>query len=110
MDKFKRVLAMIGVILLVFMYVMTIITAIFASDGSRNWFIGSIMMTVLVPMVLYAINMLAGLQKKTEANNRMREQIYMNQIRDALKQREAQENAAGQQETQANTAGQEKTS
>ena len=81
MDKFKRVLAMIGVILLVFMYVMTIITAIFASDGSRNWFIGSIMMTVLVPMVLYAINMLAGLQKKTEANNRMREQIYMNQIR-----------------------------
>ena len=110
MDKFKRVWAMIGVILLVFMYVMTIITAIFASDGSRNWFIGSIMMTVLVPMVLYAINMLAGLQKKTEANNRMREQIYMNQIRDALKQREAQENAAGQQETQANTAGQEKKS
>ncbi len=51
-----------------------------------------------------------GLQKKTEANNRMREQIYMNQIRDALKQREAQENAAGQQETQANTAGQEKKS
>ena len=34
----------------------------------------------------------------------------MNQIRDALKQREAQENAAGQQETQANTAGQEKKS
>ena len=64
-------------------------------SASNIWFIGSIMMTVLVPMVLYAINMLAGLQKKTEANNRMREQIYMNQIRDALKQREAQENAAG---------------
>ncbi len=93
MDKLKRVFAMIGVVLLVFMYLMTIITAITASDGAHNWFIGSIMLTVFVPVILYAINMLINIQKRNEANNRMREEMYMRQIKDALKAKAEQEKA-----------------
>lgn len=84
---------MIGVVLLVFMYLMTIITAITASDGAHNWFIGSIMLTVFVPVILYAINMLINIQKRNEANNRMREEMYMRQIKDALKAKAEQEKA-----------------
>lgn len=93
MDKLKRVLAMVGVILLVFMYLMTIITAATATDEAHNWFIGSIMMTVFVPVILYAINMLMGIQKRNEANNRMREEMYMRQIKDSLKAKAEQEKA-----------------
>lgn len=93
MDKLKRVFAMIGVVLLVFMYLMTIITAITASDGAHNWFIGSIMLTVFVPVILYAINMLINIQKRNEANNRMREEMYMRQIKDALEAKAEQEKA-----------------
>ena len=93
MDKLKRVFAMIGVVLLVFMYLMTIITSITASDGAHNWFIGSIMLTVFVPVILYAINMLINIQKRNEANNRMREEMYMRQIKDALKAKAEQEKA-----------------
>ena len=84
---------MIGVVLLVLMYLMTIITAITASDGAHNWFIGSIMLTVFVPVILYAINMLINIQKRNEANNRMREEMYMRQIKDALKAKAEQEKA-----------------
>ena len=76
---------MIGVVLLVFMYLMTIITAITASDGAHNWF--------FVPVILYAINMLINIQKRNEANNRMREEMYMRQIKDALKAKAEQEKA-----------------
>ena len=93
MEKLKRVFAMIGVVLLVLMYLMTIITAITASDGAHNWFIGSIMLTVFVPVILYAINMLINIQKSIEANNRMREEMYMRQIKDALKAKAEQEKA-----------------
>lgn len=93
MEKLKRVFAMIGVVLLVLMYLMTIITAITASDGAHNWFIGSIMLTVFVPVILYAINMLINIQKRNEANNRMREEMYMRQIKDALKAKAEQDKA-----------------
>ena len=99
MDKLKRVFAMIGVVLLVFMYLMTIITAITASDGAHNCYnkiVGDhskLMLTVFVPVILYAINMLINIQKRNEANNRMREEMYMRQIKDALKAKAEQEKA-----------------
>lgn len=106
MDKFKRVAAMIGVVLLVLMYLMTIVTAITASDGAHNWFIGSIMLTVFVPVILYAINMLAGIQKRNAENTRMREEMYMRQIKDSLKAKAEQQKA----EKEVPEAGQEKES
>ena len=105
MDKLKRVFAMIGVVLLVFMYLMTIITAITASDGAHNWFIGSIMLTVFVPVILYAINMLINIQKRNEANNRMREEMYMRQMKAKAEQEKAQPAAAqGQVQQEAQMA------
>ena len=83
---------------------MTIITAITASDGAHNWFIGSIMLTVFVPVILYAINMLINIQKRNEANNRMREEMYMRQIKDALKAKAEQEKAQGQVQQEAQMA------
>jgi Na+/melibiose symporter-like transporter len=97
MDKVKRVLAMAGVILLVLMYLMTIVTAVTATDQSHDWFLASIVMTVIVPCFLYAVNLVINLTKQNEANNRMREQMYMEQMRQAMKQKEEKETENAQQ-------------
>lgn len=94
MDKFKRVLAMAGVVLLVFMYIMTIISAITATDESHSWFVASIAMTVFVPAFLYAVNLVARISRENEAANRRREENYMMQMREALKRKAEAEKAA----------------
>jgi Na+/melibiose symporter-like transporter len=91
MDKVKRVLAMIGVVLLVMMYVMTIITSLTASEGSHNWFVASIAMTVIVPVFLYAIGLVIKITKQNESDSRMREQMYMSQMREAMKKKAEEE-------------------
>lgn len=101
MDKFKRVLALAGAVLLVFMYVMTIISAILATDESHSWFVASIAMTVFVPAFLYAVNLVARISRENEAANRRREENYMLQMREAMKKKAENERAA-----QAEQAGQ----
>jgi Na+/melibiose symporter-like transporter len=87
MDKAKRVLAMAGVIILVLLYLMTIISAITATDESHSWFVASVVMTVFIPCFLYAVNLVINLTKQNEANNRMREEMYMAQMRESLKKK-----------------------
>ncbi len=76
MDKVKRVIALVGVVLLVGMYVMTIISAVFATKVSHGWFAASIATTVLVPVFLYAVNLVVRLSgKKDEREKEDKEQI-----------------------------------
>ncbi|MCD7955021.1 MAG: DUF1418 family protein [Lachnospiraceae bacterium] len=59
MDKFKRIAAMIGVIILVGMYVVTLILGLTASPATQNMLMASIVCTVVIPVMLYAMMLVA---------------------------------------------------
>ena len=64
--KAKRVLAIIGLILIGVMYGMTLIFAIMGSPESKNWLMGAIFCTIAVPVVIYAVQLAVKLKKKPE--------------------------------------------
>ncbi len=59
MQKFRRIAALIGAILLIAMYVMTLVFALMGSPASTNLLMASIVCTVVVPVFLYAMQLLA---------------------------------------------------
>lgn len=66
MKKTRQILAMIGVIVLVVLYALTLITAIFDSTKTMGYFKVSVAMTILVPVLLYAYTLLYRLLKKNK--------------------------------------------
>lgn len=54
MKKIQRILALLGVILLLAMYGSTMIFAISGNPDSTGWFKASIYCTIVVPVLLYA--------------------------------------------------------
>jgi hypothetical protein len=54
MKKVKRIAAMIGVILIASMYVISFVSALFASEYSNGLFLASIFSTVAIPIMIYA--------------------------------------------------------
>ncbi len=59
MKKLRRVLALIGAILLAGMYLATMLLAMFGNADSKGWLMASIVMTVLIPVLLYAMQLIA---------------------------------------------------
>ena len=62
--KLKRILALIGVVLLAGMYVMTLIFAFVDPTAGKLWLKASLVCTIFVPVFLYACMMLTRYQKK----------------------------------------------
>lgn len=58
MKKTKRILALIGVILLVGMYLSTLIFALIKHENASNMLMASIVCTVIVPVLLYAYTLM----------------------------------------------------
>ena len=54
----RRVLAMIGIILIVLMYLSTLVFAFIDPTQSKSWLAASIFTTFFVAFVLYAFNLL----------------------------------------------------
>lgn len=54
MKKVQRILALLGVVLLLAMYGSTMFFAISGSPNSEGWFKASIACTIIVPVFLYA--------------------------------------------------------
>ena len=84
MEKTKRVLAMIGVCILLLCYVMSFITAVTATESSHDWFIASIGATIFIPAVFYAYSLLHRIAKQKEAETRRREEAYLRQMKEQL--------------------------
>ncbi len=59
MKKIKRIAAMVGVILLVGMYVATLVLALSSSPQTQNLLMASIVCTVVVPVLIYAMELVA---------------------------------------------------
>lgn len=58
MKKIQRILAVIGVLLLLAMYGSTMVFALSGSADSTGWFKASIYCTVIVPVLLYAYTLI----------------------------------------------------
>ena len=86
----KRVLAWIGIVVLLFCYLMTFISAFFTNSSSHGWFSASVAATIIVPCFMYAYFMLA----KTLDNRKQEELVREAQFRarmEALKQQKLKE-------------------
>lgn len=53
----KRVMAILGIILIVLMYAATFIAAVFVKKYTVRLFLASLIMTMVVPLLLYAYQM-----------------------------------------------------
>ena len=63
-DKLKRILAMIGAIILIGMYLITLIFAFIDPTAAKNWLMASVACTVIVPVLLYAYILIYRYLKK----------------------------------------------
>lgn len=53
MNKVKRIAAIVGVVLIASMYVISFISAIFATEKAPGFFLASIFSTVVIPIMIY---------------------------------------------------------
>lgn len=105
MKKTQRVLAIIGVIILLSFYVISFITAITATEESHNWFVASVGATIFVPVVLYAYNILVRTTQNKEEESRQREAAYMEMIKAQIRKKKEEEAALQAQMAQMPQAG-----
>ncbi|HKM21444.1 MAG TPA: hypothetical protein VJZ01_05330 [Lachnospiraceae bacterium] len=66
--KIKRILAIIGVVLLVLMYLSTLFFAIFDDPNTYQWFRASIAATIIVPVVIYGYILIYKLFSKKNSD------------------------------------------
>ena len=64
MKKLQRILALIGVILLAGLYLITLVSAIFATPYSAGLFKACLFSTVFIPIMIYAILLIYRVLKK----------------------------------------------
>lgn len=64
MKKVKQILAIIGIIVLVGLYVSTIVCALSASDNFMNLLMASIYASVIIPVLIWAYSFIYKLIKK----------------------------------------------
>ena len=66
MQKLKRILALTGAVLLVALYACTLIVALMDSDWADTMLKASIAATILVPVLLYGMILMARVLKKDD--------------------------------------------
>ena len=71
MQRLRQILAIIGIILLVGMYVLTIFAAVFDNTKTMSYLTASIAATILVPFTLGLLNIM--IQNKQKDQNEKKE-------------------------------------
>ena len=62
--KIKQILAIIGIVVLVGLYVSTIVCALSSSDNFMNLLLASVYATVIIPVLIWAYSFIYKLLKK----------------------------------------------
>lgn len=65
-EKIKRILALIGVVLLAGLYLITLVLAFIDPTATKEWLRTSISATLVIPVLLYAYIMVYKLLKKKD--------------------------------------------
>ena len=66
MQRLRQILAIIGIILLVGMYVLTIFAAVFDNTKTMSYLTASIAATILVPFTLWLLHIMIQNKKKDQ--------------------------------------------
>ncbi len=72
MKKVKQILALLGAVLLVGMYILTLISGILATPQTGNLFRACIYCTVTVPCLLYGFELIYRVLKKKQEDTEER--------------------------------------
>ena len=67
MNSLRRILALLGVALILMMYILTFVFALRKDPSARGLLFGSIAMTVFVPILLYAFQLAARMVRPTKS-------------------------------------------
>lgn len=68
-SKGQRIAALVVVILLLSMYVLTFVLAIFAKPGANRMFLASLLCTIIIPVILYVTMWLMRKMGENKENN-----------------------------------------
>ncbi|MBR4794856.1 MAG: hypothetical protein IKX99_05295 [Lachnospiraceae bacterium] len=66
MNKTRRILAIIGICLLVALYIVTIFAALTASESSMGLFMASIAATIVIPVIIWLFTLFYKLSHKKD--------------------------------------------
>lgn len=69
MKKLKRIFAIAGVAILLGMYLLAFISAIFATPNAHALFLGSIAATIIIPVFLYAYSLIYKMVYKNDEHD-----------------------------------------
>lgn len=58
MKKVKRIMALLGVVVLAGMYIATLICAFLATPATKDMFMASAVATVMIPILLYVVQLI----------------------------------------------------
>lgn len=79
-NKKRRLLAVIGIIILVSMYVLNLVLALIGTDWARQALKGTMILSIAIPILLYAFLMLMkknpGGNDEEELTQEQKEEIY----------------------------------
>jgi Na+/melibiose symporter-like transporter len=64
--KWKRLLAMAGVVLILFTYIIAIISAFSHNPEAKNWLMAAVFSSVVIPVFLYAVQLVARVIRQNE--------------------------------------------
>ncbi len=73
MQKLRRILALLGVVILVGMYVVTLVFALSSSPNANNMLMASIVCTVIVPCLLYGMILITRVLDNRHLSDRDKE-------------------------------------
>ena len=57
-SKTKRILAIIGIVILLGLYITTLLLAIFGNENTNTWFMACIIATIIVPIMMWVYSWL----------------------------------------------------
>ncbi len=77
--KIKRILAIIGVVLLVLMYLSTLFFAIFEDPNTYRWFRASIAATIVIPIIIFSYQYIYKILSKWNQTNQQTSNGISNQ-------------------------------
>ncbi|GLC78703.1 hypothetical protein [Lacrimispora brassicae] len=66
--KWKRLLAMAGLFIILSMYVIALIAAFSHSPESKNWLMAAIISSAVIPILLYAAQLAARMVRRDNAD------------------------------------------
>ena len=75
MKKMKQIMAWIGIIILVALYLITFLLGIFGNEHTKGMLMASIICTVVVPCLMYGMILIARVLSKDSTNENTSDQV-----------------------------------